>query len=180
MNNVRLKLSPPWITFIHKLEALFDPDPQIAFNYSDDEDGPSIILAVADGDKATALTKLLPTHKVFGSIVLTIDIDCAHMSNRAFVNQKELFEVAFKGNPVFAYAVSPSEEGYWFFDTTYIVFKNHVVQFFNDNLNDCHGIISTLYQDIAMEVFEDANLHGVYYNTDVEVGKLGMPLGEWP
>ena len=63
---------------------------------------------------------------------------------------------------------------------TYVVFKNCVVQFFNDNLNDCHGLISTLYQDIAAEIFEDANLNGVYYNTDVERGALGMPLGEWP
>ena len=63
---------------------------------------------------------------------------------------------------------------------TYVVFKNCVVQFFNDNLNDCHGIVSTLYQDIASEVFGDAGVTNVYYNTDVEVGKLGKPLGEWP
>jgi hypothetical protein len=71
-------------------------------------------------------------------------------------------------------------DGVWFFSATYVVFKNCVVQFFNDNLNDCHGIISTLYQDIAAEIFEDADLHNVYYNTDVERGQLGMPLGEWP
>jgi len=32
MNDVRLKLSPPWTIYIKKLEALFDPDPMIAFN----------------------------------------------------------------------------------------------------------------------------------------------------
>ena len=32
MSDIRLKMSPPWITYINKLEALFDGDPQIAFN----------------------------------------------------------------------------------------------------------------------------------------------------
>jgi len=139
-----------------------------------------VVLATTDPDKAAALVKILPTEKEFGGVILTIGVDCPTMSNRAFVTKKELFETAFKGNPVFAYAMSPNEDGYWFFAVTYVVFKNCVVQFFNDNLNDCHGLISTLYQDIAAEIFADGGVEGVYYNTDVEVGKLGMPLGEWP
>ena len=102
------------------------------------------------------------------------------VSNLAFSTPKSLFDTAFSGNPAYAYSICPADEGYYFFSLTYVVFKNCVVQFFNDNLNDCHGLISTLYQDIAAEIFEDADLHNVYYNTDVEVGKLGKPLGEWP
>ena len=55
----------------------------------------------------------------------------------------------FENNPAFAYCVAPVDEGYWFLDFCYVVFKNCVVQFFNDNLDDAHGVISTLYQDIA-------------------------------
>ena len=89
-------------------------------------------------------------------------------------------------------AVSPVDDGYWFVDITYVIFKNCVVQFFNDNLNDAHGVISTLYQDIAAELFADyleRSKRGVHFNTDVEDGvafkadvqkKLGKPLGEWP
>jgi hypothetical protein len=121
--------------------------------------------------------KLLPTEKWFGNVALKIDVDCPAPSNRAFANTKELFEVAFKNNPAFAYAIST--DGYWFVPFTYIVFKNCVVQFFNDNLNDPHGVISTLYQDIAEEVFTETGLTGVSYCTDVE-RKLGKPLGEWP
>ena len=62
----------------------------------------------------------------------------------------------------------------------YVVFKNCVVQFFNDNLNDAHGLISTLYQDIAADILDGPGTIGVYYCTDVEHGALGMPLGEWP
>lgn len=138
------------------------------------------MLSTNNGDKAAALLKLLPTEKVFGNITLSIVVDCPHVSNRAFTSPKELFEVAFEKNPAFAYAISPADEGYYFFSMTYVVFKNCVVQFFNDNLNDAHGLISTLYQDIADEIFADAGLVGVYYCTDVERGQLGKPLGEWP
>ena len=177
MNDVRLKLSPPWITYINKLEALFDGDPAIAFNI--DMSVPSVTLSGYNGDKNAALLKLLPSEKAFGSVILKINIDDP-ISNIAFPTPKALFDTAFEGNPAYAYSISPTEEGYWFFSFTYVVFKNCVVQFFNDNLNDCHGLISTLYQDIAAEVFEKAGLTNVYYNTDVEVGKLGKPLGEWP
>lgn len=179
MSDVRLKLSPPWITYINKLQALFDGDPQIAFNIKQSEAGPSVVIACNNGDKVAALQKLLPSKKDFGNVSLYIGID-GTPSNIAFPTPKELFETVFAGNPAFAYVVAPTEEGYWFFSMTYVVFKNCVVQFFNDNLNDCHGIISTLYQDIAEEIFADAGLNGVYYNTDIEVGKLGKPLGEWP
>ena len=101
-------------------------------------------------------------------------------SNKAFTSKVELFETAFKGNPAFAYAVCPAEEGYMWIGTTYVVFKNCVVQFAADNLNDCHGIISTLYQDIAEELLRGPATQGVFYNTDVERANLGKPLGEWP
>lgn len=180
MNNVRLKLAPPWITYINQIQALFDGDPQIACNINWSASEPSITLATNNGDKATALAILLPPTKMFGNVILTINID-GPFSNRAFTSAKELFEVAFEKNPAFAYCVAPAQEGYQWIDFTYVVFKNCVVQFFNDNLNDPHGVVSTLYQDIAAEVFKDMHYTGgcICYCTDVE-RKLGKPLGEWP
>ena len=174
----RLKISPPWVTYINKLQALFDGDPQIAFNVNYDSGNPSVILSTNNGDKATALKKVLPETKVYGNVTLTIDVD-GPFTNRAFPTAKELFEVMFENNPAFAYCVAPVDEGYWFLDFCYVVFKNCVVQFFNDNLDDAHGVISTLYQDIASEIFGNT-IPGAHYCTDVERGKLGKPLGEWP
>lgn len=180
MSKERLKISPPWITYIHKLQALFDGDPEIAINIkSESGSGPEVVIATNNGDKATALVKILPEKKVYGNVTLKIGID-GPFTNRAFPTSKELFETAFSKNPAFAYCVAPTEEGYWFIDFCYVVFKNCVVQFFNDNLNDCHGIISTLYQDIAEDLFKEANLSNVHYCTDIEHGKIGKPLGEWP
>ena len=179
MTNVRLKILPPWSITIKKIEALFDGDPQIACNSDFSGAHPKIILACNNGDKVAALQKILPDKISFGNIELEVGVN-GTPSNRAFVNKKELFEVAFAGNPAFAYAVSPSDEGYSWFSMVYVVFKNCVVQFFADNLNDCHGIISTLYQDIAEEILTGEGAQGVYFNTDVERGALGKPLGEWP
>ena len=180
MTDVRLKISPPWITHIHMIQALFDGDPQIAFYEEVDAGGePFITLACNNGDKVTALQQILPTEIMFGNIPLHIMI-AGTPSNRAFVSKQELFEVAFAKNPVFAYAISPGDDNYNWFGMTYVVFKNCVVQFFNDNLNDCHGVLSTLYEDIAREVLTGSSVQGIYFNTDVERGKLGKPLGEWP
>ena len=179
MTEPRLKISPPWVTYINQLQAIFDEDPQIAFNVDFNGSHPSVVLSTSNPDKAAALKWLLPESKDFGNITLTIGIDCPKVSNLAFATAKELFETAFSNNPVFSYVVVP--EGYWYIPLTYVVFKNCVVQFFADNLNDCHGIISCLYEDLAREVLAGTGVeNGVFFNTDVECGSLGKPLGEWP
>ena len=121
----------------------------------------------------------MPEEIVFGGVTLKVIVD-GIPSNRTFKNKKELFEVAFSKNPAFAYAVSPVDENYNWFAAVYVVFKNCVVQVFADNLNDCHGVISTLYQNIAEELLTGPGAEGVFFNTDVERGQLGKPLGEWP
>ena len=181
MSDMRFKISPPWVILVRKLEALFDPDPMIAFNVDyGAEGGPRVILSTNNGEKAAALAKILPEEINYGGVTLRIGVDCPSWPNIAFPNKKVLFETAFSGNPVFAYAASPYEDGYNWMPMVYVVFKNCVVQFFADNLNDCHGIISTLYQDLADEIFGYGDTTGVFFNTDIEVGKLGKPLGEWP
>ena len=176
MTDVRLKISPPWVVYVNKLQALFDGDPQIAFNVSYDGTCPYVTLATNNPDKAAALVKLLPEEERFGNVTLGISVDCPTISNLAFPTKKELFETAFEKNPAFAYCVVP--EGYWYIPLTYVVFKNCVVQMFCDNLRDPHGVISTLYQDIASDVLADLG-GDVAYCTDVE-RKIGKPLGEWP
>ena len=179
MNDVRLKILPPWTIVIRKLEALFDGDPQIAFNTNFSGEGPSVVLSCNNGDKVAALQRILPSEVGFGNVKLAVVVD-GIPSNRAFTSKVELFDTAFKGNPAYAYSICPAEEGYQWIGTTYVVFKNCVVQFAADNLNDCHGIISTLYQNIAYELLTGEATEGVFYNTDVERANLGKPLGEWP
>lgn len=177
--NERLKILPPWTIVTRKLEALFDGDPQIAFNVDYSGMHPAVVLSCNNGDKVAALQKILPTEIEFGNVKMEIVVD-GTPSNIAFISKVDLFDTAFKGNPAYAYSMCPCEDGYQWICSTYVVFKNCVVQFAADNLNDCHGIISTLYQTIAEELLTGEATNGVFYNTDVERANLGYPLGEWP
>lgn len=181
MSDVRLKLAPPWITYVNKLTALFGNDPEIKIVY--DNDTCSVRLYVDNAKKASALIRVLPVEKIIGNVILDIEVIPANADDviGALPNQisnKALFDVMFENNPVYAY--SKEIIGVFNNPLTYVVFKNRVVQFFNDNLNDIHGLISTLYQDIATEIFEEADLRSVFYNTDIEERVFNMPLGEWP
>ena len=125
---------------------------------------------------------LLPQGKFYGDVYLEITVIPANYDPlKGELNEFDydtLFNLAFKNNPVFAFTYPI--EGIFSNKLVYVVFKNRVVQFFADNLNDIHGNISTLYQDIAEEIFSDRrNLQGVLFCTDIEE-KVGKPLGEWP
>ena len=36
MTTMRLKLAPPWVTFVNEVKALFDEDPQVRVVYDND------------------------------------------------------------------------------------------------------------------------------------------------
>lgn len=180
VKNVRLRLSPPWVTYANKIKAMFQNDQEIKIEYSE---LPEIKLYVSNERKAVAIYLLLPTHKDIGNVTLNItvippndDVESL-VNNEDFDSIKELFDVAFDSNPVYAY--SKEIIGVFSNPFVYVVFKNKVVQFFNDNLNDIHGLISTLYEDIARELFTNEETYFdvgcVFYNTDIEEKVYGMP-----
>lgn len=153
----KVKLSPPWIIFYNEIEALFKEDPDIRIEYDDDE---KIISLYVDNEaKAEALTKLLPIEKIFGGVTLQIRVIPA---NGFFDTKASLFETAFDGNPIFTHMVNV--EGIFANTLSYMVFRKEVVQFYTDNLGDIDGLKSTLYEDIARDVF--SNPEGVYFCTD--------------
>ena len=130
MKNVRLKLSPPWITYVNQIKAMFgaDPDINIQFIYENWE----VKIFVNDSLKASAISSLLPDYKYFGDMRLDINIIPA---NGDFIDIEDLpweetFNAAFAKNPVYAFAKNVGREEYWFPTCTYVVFKNKVVQSF--------------------------------------------------
>ena len=163
------KLSAPWITFVHELEALFAEDSEVKVKYDDETN--IVKLYVSDTDKATALEKLIPAEKKFGNITVKVEVI---PPNADEFTKEELFNKAFDGNGALAYTASYDNPLGHF---TYIVFGKKVVQFFNDQLDDVNGNKSMLYQDIASDVFGEG--HGVFYCTDAD-RSLSKPLGEWP
>lgn len=153
----KVNLSSPWVELYREFEVLFGGDPDVNVVY--DENSYSIKLYVNDMEKAEALTQLLPPERTFGNVVSKIEVISANNDEPTMV---ELFQKAFDGNPAFKYIASvPECVG---FPITYVVFRNEVVQYFNDDLGDINGNRSTLYQEIAKDIFEDHN--GIHFCTE--------------
>ena len=165
----KVRLSPPWITFVNEIKQLFAEDMDVKVKY--DDENYTVSLYVDNTDKANALAKLLPQKKEFGNVTLTIEVIPA---NKEDLTDEQLFQEAFSGNPAMQLCISYDTP---FGKITYVVFQKKVVQFFNDQLDDINGNKSMLFQDIARDVFGENSK--VFYCTDAS-GNLAKPLGEWP
>ena len=155
----------PWVNYYRELEALFGEDPDVKIVY--DEDNNTIKMYVGGADKAEAIDGLLPEEKTFGNVVLKIEVIPSNTNDTKI----DMFRKAFEGNPAFSYAATVS--GISSNDFHYVVFKNRVVQYWNDDLGDINGNKSTLYQEIANDVFE--NHDGIHFCTDVD-NNPGPPM----
>lgn len=150
------KKSAPWITYFRKLEALFGEDPEIKIEHFN---APALLKMYVDNPaKADAISQLLPEEVTFGGVVAEIQVIPSNKS----LTKAELFTQAFTGNPAFSRMVDV--EGVFTNPIHYCVFNKEVVQYWDDNLCDINGNESTLYQDIAEDVFEDTD--GVMFCTE--------------
>lgn len=162
-----LKLSSPWVTYKNEIKAMFEGDPNIRIQY--DEDKYEIRLYVDKQSKYDALEKILKHEQTFGNVTLKITVIPPND-----VDILDVFDDAFVGNEALQYTL-PIESPLG--THRFVVFKNEVVQFFNDQLDDLNGNKSTLFQEIAKDIFVDDL--AVNYCTEAEPC-LRKPLGEWP
>lgn len=148
--NTKIKLSPPWVTYKNYLDAMFGQDPDVEILFNDEE--PEVKLVVSNGSKAVALRQILPETKTFGNVTLTINIE----TTKQDVSDLNLLKAAFNNNPVLC-----RTEGYdtVFGPVDFAIFKKEVVQFYNDEMYDMNGLKSTLYENIARELFPDMTVH---------------------
>ena len=163
-----------WTTFYNEVEALFKYDSQVHIVY--DEPGGVLCFYVDDANKADALDALLPSEITFGDMTVDITFCC---DNKMTVSNKDknIYEVAFEGNEAISFI--KTVKGAFSDDLIYVVFKNEVVQYFNDDFRDVYGQCSTLYQNIAKNVFRDDN--SVFFCTDVpETRKNELKSISWP
>jgi len=178
--DARLKFSSPWTIHAAEINALFGNDPEVHVEYNDYDC--EVKLYVDNAVKAQAIDMILPDEVEFGNVELSIVVVPSNNGRIIFSDffgksWKEIFDLAFENNP--AYAFTKEVQGVLSNKIYYVVFKNKVVQFFGDNLNDLYGNISTLYQEIAKEVLNIDCFPNVFYCTDIEE-KVGITDGRWP
>ena len=172
----KLKLSAPWTTLFRQYQAFFQKDKEVHVAF--DERKPAIKVFVDNGEKADALNHVLPESKTFGNVTVSIQVIPANgekCSCDEWACDGDAILAALKGNK--AFVGFENVKGDFSFNGIFIMFAKEVVQYFNDNLGDYHGAVSTLYQDLADEIFESRD--GVFFNTDLgkDAGSLKPALG---
>ena len=156
----KLNMSAPWYVYYNELCALFKEDSEVHIVY--DEMDQIINIYVENQAKADAMDEVLPKVMTFGSIDLEINVVPANNLNRR-KSKGNIFKDLYADNPVCSDIVTV--EGVFTNPLTYVIFRKEVVQYYNDDLGDAHGICSTLYQDIAKRVFKGQD--SIYFCTDV-------------
>ena len=147
----------PWVIYVNKVKEIFGKDEAVKISFVDEDDGEPILTLRVEGDsKADAIAKLLPSTVEFGNVILKINVIPANYSN----DRMDVLKRAFEGNPVVKEFISTDVYGN---PMQYVVFNKEVVQYKSDDISDANGVTSTLYQDIAKEIFSEKD--GVYYCT---------------
>ena len=165
-----VKLSAPWQTYYKELSLLFEHDDEVRIIY--DTDDQIINIYVDNAVKAEAMAAALPAVKQFGSVELEINIIPSNRVNMLKASKGMGFVDLFKGNSIVDDVVVV--DGIMTNPITYVIFKKEVVQYFNDDLGDAHGVCTTLYQDIAKRVFEDQE--GVFFCTNTNTGNTNTTI----
>lgn len=160
MAKTGVKLSPPWDTYVHYIESIFKGDPEVHLIY--DEPNRLLKILVDEQEKYEAIDTIMPTSVSFGNVTLIIEVVPA--DGVCDDNHVDLFKKAFKGNPNVKDIVSIDMFGG---KMNYMIFKKEVIQFFNDDLSDIHGVHSTLNETIARELF-GSKYADIFFCTDTE------------
>lgn len=154
-----LNLASPWIKLYHEIEALFREDPLV--NVVLDEENYIVKIYAEEAKKSAALKRLLECERIYGNITVKVIVYPSNESlAEGFSNMIDVFASAFENNPILSFV----QGGYLpiIKDDIYVVFRNEVVQYFNDDLGDINGNCSTLAQEIAKNIFvipEGAKVH---------------------
>jgi hypothetical protein len=156
-----VQLAPPWIAHYHKIQALFEHDPDVKVMYNNDDY--TVTIGVVGDAKAQAITRLVKPEVVFGNITLKIKVVPANTNK---VDIIDTFKTAFSGNPTVVAAEKINLPGTG--TANHVVFRKEVVQFFNDDIGDVYGVESTLFENIANDVFVYSSNDPVYYSTDIK------------
>ena len=155
MRSNGFKIVSPWVDFYREIEAMFKDDPDIRISFDEEEN--VVKLFVEGTAKAVALETLLPAERTFGNVTVRVSVIPSNESRSPVA----LFRDAFQGNPAFAFAQTVPD--IFSNELSFVVFRKKVVQYYNDDLGDINGLRSTLYQDIAEDLFDS---DGIYFCTD--------------
>lgn len=150
-----LQVSPPWVNYARRVAALFADDPEVVIDYDNDEC--EVKLLVDNAVKAAALDEILVHEVNFGNVTLRVTVvpgneetTTAMLLRRAFEGNRAVLSVETRDLPA----------------STHVLFVPEVVQYPSDDLSSYFGIDTTLYENIAREIFTVPD--GTFFNTTLD------------
>jgi len=149
-DSAKASVSAPWYIYCREVKALFHKDPDVTVQFEDSGEAKTLKLFVEGYDKTEAIGLLLPKEKVFGNVVVDIQVIPSN-NNKIGYTIEDIFKRAFEGNPSFKGVVTFKPVGTTN-PFTFVTFENAVTQIWVDNLSDINGIKSTLLEDVAKDV----------------------------
>ena len=162
MDNLNLRLSPPWYSYQRQVFALFGADPQVKMRDLIQVDEANYVLGmlVCSNVKARAIRALLPRTVEISNVTVTtrvfFPIEQCEVEPSTQVCDAQLLEDAFTGNPIFHRIDAHSLEGGP--QIGYCIFKKQVLQFWDDDLSNYYGVHTTLAEAIARDVLKETTV----------------------
>lgn len=164
---MNVNVEAPWYTFLKKVQALFEGDPEIVVepDLTELEGGNhdyALMIGVKNHEKYLALDRMMRKEHTFGNISVEVMLFDEENTANEENDRIELYRTIFKGNRI----VRDVKEQTDFTGTKfgYVRFEPEVIQFDDDNTADYSGLWNGLAEDIAREVFVD-EFCGVYFCT---------------
>ena len=163
------KMSPPWVVYRNKVNALFEDDKEITVGEvveADDEGNYKFPIYTQNASKFKALNSLIEKEVGLGNI--TLFVSPVYTGTEAIYDEASLLEDLFKGNPIFNSIRKTSSP---FGEAVYCLFEPEVIQYPADNTADYYGLESDLAQNIAFEIFDTNHVNfctDSVYETDTD------------
>lgn len=151
-------LSSPWMLFYKRVVQLFEKDPHVKVTFNNDTH--ELKLVVSGQKKAKAIAQILPKTRKFGNVEVHTRVLCEEDKDSDSV---KVLRDAFEDND----AVSRIETltDLCEIPINYVVFKPEIVQYFSDNFGDINGVTSTIYEEIAKDLF-GGTVNGTFFCTE--------------
>ena len=142
--NNTVALSAPWYTFAKTVKYIFEKDPDIAVNFSDEINGNlTITVETSSPKKLISIKKIVGSKRSYGNI--TVVIKYALSSN---IITLEDYQLAFADTGLIDQIIESQDP----MGTDFIVVNRDLVQFYNDNIFDYHGNITMTLEEAILSI----------------------------
>lgn len=151
-------LSSPWMLYYRRVAQLFEKDPHVEVTFNNDTY--ELKLVVSGQRKAKAIAQILPKTRKFGNVEVQTRVLCEEDKDS---DSARVLRDAFEDNDAVSWIDTftdpPGNQ------INYVAFEPCVVQYFSDNIGGIEGVTSTIYEEIAKDIFSET-VKGTFFCTE--------------